>query len=81
MTTEPIIRESTATRVIFARVPINLYTRLTRRAKKWGGKGRKSVNQVAVVALAEWCERQEEAEMRVSREVNQLEGIDNADVR
>jgi hypothetical protein len=59
----------TPTRVIFARVPVNLYTRLTRRAKKWGGNGRKSVNQVAVAAMEEWCERQEEAEMRISRPV------------
>jgi hypothetical protein len=69
----------TPTRVIFARVPVNLYTRLTRRAKKWGGKGRKSVNQVAVVALERWCEMEEEAEMSGSKLANELdERIRNA---
>lgn len=69
MTTEPIIREPTPTRVIFARVPVNLQTRVKHRADKYG----MSVNQVAKVALERWCEFEEEAEMRVSREVNELE--------
>jgi hypothetical protein len=59
MSDEPIIRESTATRVIFARVPVNLQTRVKHRADKYGC----SINDVARVALERWCEMEEEAEM------------------
>lgn len=66
----------TPTRVIFARVPVNLQTRVKHRAEKYGVP----INEIAKLALADWCESQEEAEMRVSKEMNVLHGV-NADAK
>jgi hypothetical protein len=67
--------ESTPTRVIFARVPVNLQTRVKHRAAKYG----MSINDVAKVALERWCEFEEAVEMSVSKLANELdERIRNA---